>query len=157
MLSAEMPLQCSSNLKRNGRTLPCKTITETSSERYVVSIRMTQQSMNPFPIARAESTNLTHRFLQSHPTSRLLSRQPRPRRCREGQASLQCFPRRSQPLRIPWHQTLQLPPRLDGQPSPTLRHRPHSQGPQPSPRSHKDGDARPRNHGGWRKCNRLHL
>ena len=154
MLSAEMPLPCSSNRIKNGRILLCKVIIETNSEHYVVSTSTTQQSME---ISKAHSPIPTHHSLQSRPTPRLLSRQSRPRRCGEGRSSLQCLPRRSQPLRISWYQALQFSPRLDWQPPPTLCYRSHSQGSQSSPCSHQDREARSRNHGRRWQRNWLYL
>ena len=45
MSSAEMPLPCSSNRRKNGRTLLCKTNTEINSYHYAVSTNMTQQGI----------------------------------------------------------------------------------------------------------------
>ena len=60
ILSAEMPLPCFLNHRRSGRTLLCKTITETSSEHYVVSKNTTQPSMKPFSISKSDPPTLIH-------------------------------------------------------------------------------------------------
>ena len=106
MVLAEMPLPCSSNHRKNGRTLLCKTNIEINSYRYAVSTSTTQQGMKLLLGFKVDSIKLTHHSIQPYSASRLLSRQSRPRRHRKGDPSLQCLPGRSQPLRIPRHQTL---------------------------------------------------
>ena len=106
MSLAEMPLPCSSNHRKNGRTLLCKTNTEINSYHYAVSTSTTQQGISLIPIAKVDSISLTNHSIQSYPASRLLPRQSRPRRHRKGHPSLQCLPGRSPPLRISRYQTL---------------------------------------------------
>ena len=57
---AEMPLLCSSNRRKNGRTLLCKTIIEINSNRYAESTNTTQQGMELLPVSRTDSIILTH-------------------------------------------------------------------------------------------------
>ena len=59
-LLAEMPLPCSLNHRRSGRTLLCKTIIETNSEHCVVNISTTQPSMIPFSIPKSDQAILIH-------------------------------------------------------------------------------------------------
>lgn len=60
ILSAGMPLPCSSNHRRNGRIPLCKTITEINSNRYAESTNTTQQGMKLLPGSRRDSIKFTH-------------------------------------------------------------------------------------------------